>query len=232
MFTDSDSVWGSGAALDHYNRRLEKALSAYDRTHEAKVNYVYDLPIGPGKHFLKHGIVSQVIGGWRIGSVQRYASGTPIAFTGAFAFPIIGNRPYITTYDNWRAPTKGDKFDPNVDRYFKTPTTASFAGDVPTITSQGFFPLQPHDRIGNMTRNNPKMRNFPLYNENVSLAKTFTMSTEHRRTADVRFEAFNVLNRTQFGTPNTNLNDAANLGLVRTQANTARRMQFALKVNW
>ena len=48
---------------------------------------------------------------------------------------------------------------------------------------------------------------------------------------DVRFEGFNVLNRTQFGTPNTNLNDAANLGLLRSQASAARTMQFAVKLN-
>ena len=57
-----------------------------------------------------------------------------------------------------------------------------------------------------MTRTNPKMRNFPLDNENVSLAKQFTVSVEHRRTIDLRFEGFNVLNRTQFATPNNNLN--------------------------
>jgi hypothetical protein len=27
-----------------------------------------------------------------------------------------------------------------------------------------------------MTKSNPKMRNFPIYNENISLAKTFTIS--------------------------------------------------------
>jgi hypothetical protein len=99
--------------------------------------------------------------------------------------------------------------------------------------------LQPRDQIGNMTRNNPKMRNFPIFNENVSLAKTFTLSQEHRRTADIRFESFNVLNRTQFsltnpstGISSTNISDAANFGLVRAQANTPRTLQFAVKLNW
>jgi len=63
------------------------------------------------------------------------------------------------------------------------------------------------------------------------LAKTYTISREHRRTVDLRFEAFNVLNRTQFGTPNTNLSDAANLGIVRSQANAPRAVQFALKLD-
>jgi hypothetical protein len=241
MFTDADTVWANNtpAALDQYNRRLEKALSAYDRTHDLKINYVYDLPIGPRKRFLKHGILSQAIGGWRIGATQRYASGYPIALTGAYGFPFIGNRPYITTYDGWIAPTKGDKFDPYVDRYFKTPTTASFNGDTATVVSQGFFPYQPRNQIGNMTRVNPKARTFPLFNENVSLAKTFTVSAEHRRTLDIRFEGFNVLNRTQFNLSSTsttasalNLSDVANFGLVRSQSNAPRAMQFAAKFNW
>jgi len=232
MFTDSDSVWGSGAAMDMYNRRLDKALSNIDRTHEAKINYVYELPVGKGKRWLNKGIAAQTIGGWRIGAVQRYASGAPMSLGGAFGFPIGGNRVTIDTYDDWRGPVAGEKFDPFVDRYFKMPTIASWSGDTPTITSQGWFPLQPRDRLGNMTKSNPKMRNFPIYNENISLAKTFTVSLEHRRTLDIRFEGFNVLNRTQFATPNTTISDNANFGLVRNQANTPRRLQFAAKFNW
>ena len=190
---------------------------------------MYELPIGPGKRWLKRGIVSQAIGGWRVGAVQRYSSGTPMGLTGQFGFPIVGNRPTITTYDDWRAPIAGDKFDPYVDRFFKAATQASFAGDVPTITALGFFPMQPRDRPGNMTRVNPKMRNFPLYNEDVSLAKTFTVMETRR--VDVRFEGFNVANRTRFGTPTSSLS-SSDFGLVRSQANSPRRLQFALKLVW
>ncbi|MGC4051917.1 MAG: TonB-dependent receptor [Paludibaculum sp.] len=232
MLTDSDTMWGGGAAIDMFNRRLEKALSNTDRTHELKFNYVYDLPFGPRKKWLNKGLMSRTIGGWRIGSVHRYASGVPMTLSGQFGFPIIGNRPTIDTYEGWRADIVGDKFDPYKDRYYKPATVATFNGDAYTITTQGFFPVQPRDRVGNMTKNNPKERNFPLYNENISLAKSFTVSVERRVTADLRFEAFNLLNRTQFGTPNTNLGDTANFGLVRAQANTPRRMQFALKFNW
>ena len=54
------------------------------------------------------------------------------------------------TYDGWRAPTAGAKFDPYVDRYFQSPTTANWSGDTPTITSQGWLPLQPRNQVGNM----------------------------------------------------------------------------------
>jgi hypothetical protein len=231
--TDSDSAWGSGVALDQYNRRLDKALSFYDRTHELKVNWVYDLPAGKGQRYLNRGILARVVGGWRAGAVQHYASGVPIALTGAFGFPsgTIGNRPYVTTYSGWRAPTKGSSFDPNVDRYFNSPTFANWNGDVPTITSQGWFPLQPRNQIGNMTRTNPKMRDFPQLNENVTLSKTMLFGADNRREVDLRFEGYNVLNRVVFGTPNTSIS-STNFGLVTTQANTPRALQMALKLIW
>jgi hypothetical protein len=81
-------------------------------------------------------------------TTQRYASGTPLSFSGAFGYPgnTINNRPTITTYDNWRGPLAGSQFDPAVDRYFQTATLANWNGDVPTITQQGWLPLQPRDR--------------------------------------------------------------------------------------
>jgi hypothetical protein len=234
LFTDAESAWGNNStAFDAYNRRLDKTVSTTDRTHDFKLNYVYDLPIGPGKRWLAKGIVSKTVGGWRLGATERYASGTPLSFSGAFGFPAntINNRPYITTYDGWRAPTVSGSFDPGKDRYFLPGTIANYNnGDIPTITQQGFFPLQPANMVGNMTRTNPKVRDFPLLNENVSLAKTIGFS-EGKREIYLRFEAYNVLNRVQFGPPNTSLT-SQNLGLVTTQANSARQLQMALKFVW
>ena len=44
-------------------------------------------------------------------------------------------------------------------------------------------------------------------------------------------EAFNLFNRTVFGTGSTSL-DSATLGLVTNQVNTPRQMQAGLKVYW
>ena len=238
MFDDtenaSNNTGGSAnqSAMDAYNRKLDKHVSLSDRTNDAKLNWVYELPIGPGKALLRKGILSQVIGGWRIGTTQRYASGTPIALSGAFGFPgnTINNRPTVTTYEGWRAPTKGSSFDPGVDLYFQTPTLANWNGDVPTITQQGWFPLQPRNTVGNMTITNPQIRNFAILSENVALAKTFALAAENKRELDVRLEGFNVMNRVLFGTPNTNLSATpGTFGLVTSQANAPRSLQLALK---
>ena len=82
-----------------------------------------------------------------------------------------------------------------------------------------------------MTRNNPKMRDFPQLNENVTLSKTILFGHENHREVDLRFEGYNVLNRVVFGTPNTSIS-STNFGLVTTQANAPRALQMALKFMW
>ena len=77
----------------------------------------------------------------------------------------------------------------------------------------------------------PNARNFPIFNENVSLAKTFSLSHENRREFDVRLEAFNPMNRVRFSSPNTNLSSTS-FGLVTGQANAPRNLQLAMKLIW
>ena len=46
-----------------------------------------------------------------------------------------------------------------------------------------------------------------------------------------RIEAFNALNRVQFGSPNTSVTSSS-FGVVTSQANTPRQLQFGVKVLW
>ena len=56
------------------------------------------------------------------------------------------------------------------------------------------------------------------------LAKSFRIAEDVR--IDLRGEAFNILNRTIFGTGNTNLNSNV-FGIVTSQSNNPRQMQVA-----
>ncbi len=217
LITDADSYdTGGSGTQDQYNRRLEKSIGAFDQSHALKLSTIYELPFGRGKRWLTTGgLVNVLLGGWRISGIQAYLSGFPIALGRNNPFPIFNGvtRPVITTYDNWRAPILGDKFDPAVDRFM----------------NRANFPAQPNDRFGGATRFNPKLRSFPSFNENISLAKSFGFSESKR--LDFRWEAFNLFNRTAFATPSTNL-DAQTFGVVIRQANEVRRMQVALKFYW
>ena len=216
--TDSDN-YSNVSSMDAYNLRLEKSIAAFDQTHQVKLSYVYDLPFGKGKALLNHGVASALFGGWRVAGIQQYVSGTPISVGTTVSFPIFNgtNRATVPTYDGWRAPTKGGKFDPNADTF---------------LQPASFFGAQPTTGFGNETRFNPKMRGWPGFNENFSLARGINLHGEHKR-IDFRWEAFNLLNRTQFGPlSNGSVIQNPNFGLWRVQANTQRRMQISLKLYW
>ncbi len=216
LLSDSDTYFANGlSAMDQYNRQLEKSIGQYDQTHVLKFSTLYDLPFGKGQKWLTRGPLSYVAGGWRVSAIQIYSTGYPIALARNNPLPIFNGvtRPLIDSYDGWRAPVAGGKFDPNVDRFLKPANQ---------------FPAQPND-FGNATRYNPKLRTFPNMDESISLAKTFRV-TENLR-VDLRGEAFNMLNRTIFGTGSTNLN-AGNFGQVTNQANSPRQMQVGLKIYW
>ena len=206
LLTDSENYAPGGFASDQYNRRMEKGLAGSDQTHVAKMSTVYELP------FFKS---NRLIGGWRISAIQVYANGTPVGVSRGNSLPLFNaaTRPFITSYDNWRAPIKGDKFDPQVDRF---------------LDRSAFPAVQPSMLWGNMTRNNPRVRTFGSFNENVSLAKSFRIREAFR--ADFRWEAFNVFNRHNFGAGNTSL-DGNTFGLVNS-ASGSRDMQIALKIYW
>ena len=218
LLTDVDSFSeGAGTSQDHYNRRIEKSIGEFDQTHAVKINTVYELPFGHGRPYLSasSGLVNAFLGGWRIGAILSYASGFPIRITRNNPLPVFNRdtRPTITGHENWRGEIQGDDFDPGTDVF---------------MSRTAFPAVQPID-FGNMTRHNPKVRSFPIFNENVSLAKTFTITERFR--ADVRWEAFNLFNRVNFGTGSTNI-DEPNFGVVRAVSTgwEPRRMQVGLKL--
>ncbi len=64
-------------AQNPYNLKGEKSLSYQDIPHTFVLSYLYELPVGPGKRYLNHGVASKIAGGWQVGAVQRYQSGNP-----------------------------------------------------------------------------------------------------------------------------------------------------------
>ena len=218
ILTDADSAWVGGAAMNQYNRKLEYSIGQLDQTHNLKFSYVYELPFGKGRRYMTGGgFGNAVLGGWRIGGVQIYSSGTPVGIGTTVGFPIFAgaNRATVSTYEGWRTKPAGDRFDPFKETYI----------------SRAAFPDQPTDRLGNMTRYNPNFRFLPNLSENFSVAKDFNL-TERLR-LNLRGEAFNAFNRALWGGVGgaQTLQDP-NFGIWRNQINQPRRLQIALKLNF
>jgi hypothetical protein len=147
---------------------------------------------------------------------MEYTSGSPSSVSSGFTLPFGGgNRVFITSYENWRAPISGSKFDPFKDVWWQK---SSF-NQVPQAVLD--------TELGNATRNNPKSRAPWQLRENLSVSKTIPLREEIRLV--FRFEAFNMTNRVRWSGPDSNLT-SANFGLVRGQSNTPRQIQAALKL--
>jgi len=228
MFTTAEGAnASSGGSMDAYNLKLEKDLSQSDQTHSIKLNYSYELPFGKGKKWANQGIAGHVVGGWRIAAVQTYNSGTPMSISPGYnlRIPGAGNRISVTDYEGWRAVPKNGKFDPFVDVWWdvnvmnKTPATSVPSGAKVWVSKTQF---------GNATQRNPKIRSPWNHGENVSVARTFKFTERFR--LDLRWEAFNLLNRHRWGGPSSSLT-SNNFGQVLS-ASGVRQMQGGLKLYW
>ncbi len=247
LLTNADSYWGNGIptnasgggggsylAADQYNRGLEKSIGQFDVTHNAKFGFVYDLPFGKGRQYLTHGPAAWILGGWGVNGVLTYSSGLPVAITSSYTLPLYGASngrpiPYVTSYSGWQPQWSGS-FDPSVDNFVVPycPANGTCTGPFP---HQGDLknPQDGNLGFGNMTRFNPKVRQFPNLNENVSVARNFPIRESMR--FEFRAEAFNVFNRVRFGTGDLNLQDQ-NFGRLTSSSdllNTPRQLQLALK---
>jgi hypothetical protein len=80
-FTSSSSVLSNPRTLRRPD--LDKAPSPWDIRHAFKVDWIYELPFGPGKPFASgtNPILSRIVGNWQFGGVARIQSGPSILFT-------------------------------------------------------------------------------------------------------------------------------------------------------
>ncbi|MGA3242133.1 MAG: TonB-dependent receptor [Bryobacteraceae bacterium] len=69
------------------NLGLDKLVTGYDIRNSIKFNWIYELPLGPGKAFSPgNALAKKLIGGWQISGVVRLQSGTPIELGGLDTF--------------------------------------------------------------------------------------------------------------------------------------------------
>ncbi len=124
----------------------------------------------------------------------------------------------------WRAPTRGDNFDPLVDLWWDP--TLFRTTPVDTVAQlQGYKAGVLTAEFGNATVRNPNERGPWFLSENISIARTFDIQ---RTRLEFRFEVFNLLNRTIWGTPDSNIT-SANFGRVTTLNSAPRQMQIGLR---
>lgn len=69
------------------NQGIDKQPEGFDIRNAFKVNSIYELPFGPGKHFAPTNVVAKkLVEGWQISAVARFQSGTPLLLSSLDTF--------------------------------------------------------------------------------------------------------------------------------------------------
>lgn len=218
--TDTLTTWlepNVAGVQDPRNLRGEKSLSSDDAPQRLVLSYVYDLPFGRGMRYLGHApsVVDAVLGGWGVGGITTLMSGFPLGFTTAQNLTNSfggGSRPnYVPGC--YKQVSGGE-----AQRLGKWFNTACFVQPAPFT-------------FGDEPRNDPTLRASGVADWDASAYKTFPLA--HREDVNMQFraEAFNLFNRVQFGYPGLQ-QGASNFGIVSSQLNTPRLLQFSLRLNY
>jgi hypothetical protein len=64
-------------ALSYYD--LNRAVLAFDRTHNLQITLLAELPFGRGKRFAPNGAAAALLGGWQINTITSFYSGAPFS---------------------------------------------------------------------------------------------------------------------------------------------------------
>ena len=200
---------GGGGIRDNYNLRNEYSLEENDIPHSLVVNYIYQLPVGHGKHFGTDWKTpaNSVLGGWQLSGVTTAKSGFPLSigtatntsgsFGGGQSPNLIGN-PHVS--------------NPTVNEWFNT---AAFAQAAPYT-------------FGDVPRTMPNLRAPGFYNWDLGIMKWWRQG--ERGAVEFRAEMFNAFNHPQFYAPAQTFG-VGNFGQI-SGVFPARDVQFGLKIYW
>jgi len=193
------------------NLDADWGLSRYDQRHRSAFSYGYELPFGEGKRWLADsGAARAILGGWQVQGVMRFASGFPFTITSANVCQCGSFVPQRVNFAPGRENDKGKLSNPTPTMWFD-PT----AYVVPPAGTQG--------NAGRNTVIGPGT-------ERVDLAVTKRFRAGGRRSAEFRWEVFNLLNHPNFGTPANNISN--NTVATITSADDGRNMQLGLRMTW
>jgi hypothetical protein len=206
----------AGAQQNAYDRKADRSISSQDIRHRFVASFVYDLPFGKDRKFgtAWNGPLNSVLGGWQVNGIVTFQSGLPLIITQAVNTTNLFSPSQRPTWSGADANISGSNVTKN-DRILRWFDTSAF-----TVT--------PAFRFGNTPRVMPDLRADGVKNVDLSLFKN-NYFHGGKWNAQLRIEAFNALNRVQFGVPNTQVGNSG-FGIVSSQSNAPRQVQVALKL--
>jgi outer membrane receptor protein involved in Fe transport len=229
-FLDEGFIFG-GSTQDNNHLDHEYSVSSYDIPHNFSAGYGVELPFGHGRRFMgdAKGVLNGIVGGWRVNGITTLRSGVPISayqfFPGSALSQFGGGQGYFGAQGLWMRP------DLVSGCSLQTSGSREHRADTGWFNQNCFQAVDTNSvvRFGNMPRNLSAVRMDHMNNWDLSISKRndITESVYLQFTA----EFFNAFNHVRFGAPDEQVG-TPNFGIVTSQVNQPRAIQFGLRVGF
>lgn len=196
--------------MDNHRPQLDYGLSDFDVSQRFVTSFVYELPVGRGKHLGNNmnKAINAVVGGWQLNGIVTLQKGFPYTIFGPDQSGVLatfGNRANLVGNPN------PSGFRKTVSEWFNTSAFAS----------------APVAVYGDSPRN--ILRGPGINDWDLGLTKNFALT--ERSHLQVRFESFNAFNHPQFNNPAGRAVGGQQFGVINS-AKPQRQLQLGAKLSF
>ena len=207
------------APQNFYDLDADFGLSNYHQPYNSTTSIVFDLPFGRDRRWLHSlpRVVDAFVGGWQVAGINAVYSGEPVTltYTAAAAFQVSGIQQDFRGANNYRPNVVGNPVLPASER-----SPQAYLDRTAVV-----IPTDPSQPFGNAPRNS--LRGPLFWQLDLMIGKRIPLPWRSTY-GEFRLEGFNMLNRTNFRTPNGNRSAAA-FGTI-TSTYDPRQLQVGVKV--
>jgi hypothetical protein len=223
-------------ADDPFNIPLMYGLQPFDRKFVYNVFFVYQPPFYKGQS----GLIGHLLGGWNIAPVFTTGTGLPLYCNTSTDAQAFGAGDGSSFFDNEQCQfnnisTGGNSAHRNVTGNSGIATATAGSGNA-AINLFG-DPVSVYNSVrppilGLDTRDagSGPIRGLAYWNMDLSLKKDFRIT--ERVSTQLQAVFTNVLNHNQLADPTLDISNPTSWGVINTQANTPRQMEFGLRVSF
>jgi outer membrane receptor protein involved in Fe transport len=175
--------------------------SDFDIRHRLVANFIAELPFGEGKPYLQNGVAGKILGGWMVTGIYSARSGRPMTITQGNNNVGAG----MTGLPNLTGDPQGAE---TVQQWY----------------NPAAFTQVPSGTFGNAGRNILRGPGWVTFDMSVARRINFN----GRMNATLRWDAFNLFNRANFGLPQRDMTSST-AGVISDLAGDPRVMQLSLR---
>jgi hypothetical protein len=209
--------------LNEFDPKPTERVNNLVLPHRFAMTTVWETPFGKGRHFLKNGLMSHIVGNWNLSWIYQRQSGPATDWGNRFFYGDVNQLESLFKSDEMRSK--------DIRQWFDSSLAFRGAGAIP----QGFVGFD------GRTANQPgtyHVRVFPvrleslradgIRNWDVKVERLFPIKKERGIQARLSVDLLNATNHTNFAAPNTDPTNG-NFGRVTGQRGLPRVIQFNMR---